>query len=92
MVYMPDIIISEVCEDEDGYSVKVDVDGSEFEVTVTHEQYDRLTDGHQDVESLVRRTFEFLLAREPKEVIMEHFDLDTVAHFFPEYPQKIKQI
>ncbi len=89
---MPDIIISEIIEGEDGYQAHVFVDEKEFEVFVSHEQYEQLTRGHEEVESLVRRTFEFLLAREPKEVIMHQFDLDTVARFFPEYPDKIRHM
>lgn len=36
-------------------------------------------------ELVVRKSFEFLLSKEPKEKIMEEFDLTVITHFFPEY-------
>jgi hypothetical protein len=36
-------------------------------------------------EELVRRSFEFLLAREPKESILRRFDLPVIGRYFPEY-------
>jgi hypothetical protein len=40
-------------------------------------------------EELVRRSFEFLLEREPKESIMRDFDLSVIPRYFPEYEQAI---
>jgi hypothetical protein len=37
------------------------------------------------VDELVRRTFEFLLARESKEAILPSFDISVVGRYFPEY-------
>jgi hypothetical protein len=42
-----------------------------------------------EVELLVRRTFEFLLEREPKESILRRFDLAAVERYYPEYPGEI---
>ena len=36
-------------------------------------------------ELVVRKSFEFLLSKEPKEKIMEEFDLTIITQFFPEY-------
>lgn len=38
---------------------------------------------------LVRRSFEFLLAREPKESILRKFNLRDIEHYFPEYKKHI---
>ncbi len=43
------------------------------------------------VEDLVRRSFEFLLQREPKESIMKTFELAVIPRYFPEYDQAIRQ-
>ena len=36
-------------------------------------------------ELVVRKSFEFLLSKEPKEKIMEEFDLTIITQFFPDY-------
>jgi len=37
----------------------------------------------------VRRSFAFLLAREPRESILREFELPVIARYFPEYPKAI---
>jgi hypothetical protein len=37
------------------------------------------------LEELIRRSFEFLLARESKESILRAFDLSVISRYFPEY-------
>ena len=39
---------------------------------------------------LVRRSFEFLLEREPKSSIMGRFDLPLIGRYFPEYERTIR--
>ena len=39
----------------------------------------------QDVESLVARSFDFLLEREPPSAILATFELSVIQHYFPEY-------
>jgi hypothetical protein len=39
----------------------------------------------------VRRSFEFLLEREPKESILARFDLSVISRYFPEYEDEIKR-
>jgi len=41
-------------------------------------------------EELVRRSFEFLLAREPKESILRNFNLSVIQRYFPEYDTAIR--
>lgn len=38
------------------------------------------------VEDLVKRSFEFLLEREPPESILRRFRLADIERYFPEYP------
>jgi hypothetical protein len=42
-------------------------------------------------EDLVRRSFEFLLEREPKESILREFDLSVIQRYFPEYDRVIRR-
>ena len=41
---------------------------------------------------LVRKSFEFLLAREPKESILRSFDLSVISRYFPEYGEEIRSL
>ena len=43
------------------------------------------------VEDLVRRSFEFLLEREPKESILRRFDLEDISRYFPDYEREIRR-
>jgi hypothetical protein len=45
--------------------------------------------GTDDVADLVRRSFEFLLARESNTSILREFDLSTIERYFPEYAREI---
>ncbi|GMQ95551.1 MAG: hypothetical protein BMS9Abin13_673 [Patescibacteria group bacterium] len=53
--------------------------------------YEMLTDGVGLPEDLIKRSFEFLLEREPKESILKKFDLKTISRYFPEYEAGIAQ-
>lgn len=41
-------------------------------------------------EEVVEKSFEFLLEREPKESILDRFDIEIIASYFPEYKEKVK--
>ena len=43
-----------------------------------------------DHAELVRRSFEFLLEREPKESILSSFALPVIGRYFPEYEREIR--
>ena len=77
-------------------------DGWVFEVTVsqgssqtshrvamTRDVYERLTGAKCPLEELVRRSFEFLLEREPKESILSEFDITVISRYFPSYEAEI---
>lgn len=80
------------------------IDSSTFEVTVAkrvttrHEvtlalrYYQKLTGGRVPEDMLMRRSFEFLLAREPNTSILERFDLQVIADYFPEYERRIREM
>jgi hypothetical protein len=42
-------------------------------------------------EELIRRSFVFLLEREPKESILESFELSKISDYFPEYEQRLQE-
>jgi hypothetical protein len=70
----------------------VDTDSeSSHRVTLNAEHYNRLTSGKIEAQELVRRSFQFLLQREPKESILGSFDLQVIARYFPEYEREIQR-
>ena len=60
-------------------------------VTVTREAYSRLSGGASPPEELVRKSFQFLLEREPKESILREFDLTLISRYFPDYERQIRK-
>jgi hypothetical protein len=52
---------------------------------------ERLGPGASDPDDLVRRSFEFLLEREPRTSILREFDLPVIAQYFPEYEQQVSR-
>jgi hypothetical protein len=79
--------------DTSRFRVRVIESGSEtsHDVTVSPNDYARLAGGKGEPEELVRRSFEFLLEREPKESILTRFDLSLISRYFPEFEREIKR-
>ena len=73
--------------------VTVDEDGSEtrHSVTLTREDFQRLTTSGGTPDGLVRRSIEFLLERETKDQILKSFALADIGRYFPEYEREIRQ-
>lgn len=65
---------------------------TEHTVTVSPASLARWGKGSEkrDVEDLVRRSFEFLLEREPATSILRRFDLSVIESYFPEYDEVIQ--
>lgn len=69
-----------------------DADGSstQHRVSVTAADLGRLDPGASDPDHLLRRSFAFLLAREPKESILASFDLPLIGRYFPDFEAVIR--
>ena len=59
-------------------------------VTIRPTDYERLTGRKSPPEELIRKSFQFLLEREPNTNILREFDLMTIQRYFPEYEEEIK--
>ncbi len=79
--------------DTSHFRVRVIESGSEssHHVTLNPNDYTKLTGGKIEPEELLRRSFEFLLDREPKESILGRFDLSVISRYFPAYEREIKR-
>ncbi|MGI9098770.1 MAG: hypothetical protein ACR2H2_09830 [Solirubrobacteraceae bacterium] len=67
--------------------------GRAYEVTVDGTSRHRVTVpvrfGDEDLERVVRASFEFLLEREPASSILGEFSLDVIGRYFPEYEDEL---
>lgn len=77
-----------------GWTCHVTVGGAgaptTHEVAVSTGDLARLAPGDASPSDLVRRSFVFLLAREPKTSILRRFELLVIARYFPEYEREIR--
>lgn len=58
-------------------------------VKLTKDYYDKLTGGEVPAETLIEKSFEFLLERESNTMILSRFDLPVIGHYFPDYEKTI---
>ena len=79
--------------DASHFRVRVIESGSEssHQVTLNPKDCARLAGGAAEAEQLIRKSFQFLLEREPKESILTRFDLSVIGRYFPDYEQEIKR-
>jgi hypothetical protein len=80
-----------VRDERDGWIADVTVRAereTSHRVRVTRDEYARY--GRGDVTDLVRRSFAFLLAREPNTSILREFSLGTIERYFPDYAREIR--
>lgn len=59
------------------------------EVTMSEETFARLAGGAHSPEVCLEAAFRFLLDREPKESILNRFDVDVISRYFPEFEQEM---
>jgi hypothetical protein len=85
---MPEIEI--VKKDAETFEVTVkDSTITTHTVKLSQEYYQNLTEGKVSAERLIKKSFEFLLEREPNTMILSQFDLPVIGEYFPEYEKVI---
>jgi hypothetical protein len=60
-------------------------------VNLSQDYYQKLTGGRISPETLIEKSFEFLLERESNTMILARFDLPIIGDYFPEYEKSIVQ-
>lgn len=58
-------------------------------VTLAQDYYQKLTGSKVSPETLIEKSFEFLLERESNTMILARFDLPVIGDYFPEYEKNI---
>ena len=71
--------------------VGADPAATRHRVTISQADLERLAPGHHDPDKLVAASFEFLLAREPRESILPSFELTVIERYFPGYEADIRR-
>lgn len=72
-------------------TVGTDAGATHHLVSVSQQELARLAPGHYDPTELVQASFEFLLAREPRESILRRFELPVIERYFPGYEDEIRR-
>lgn len=87
---MADMTITSVAEREFEVELR-DAGGQQtnHRVSVPEDMIEELGLAQEDLEGLVRESFEFLLQREPASAIMSEFSLDVIERYFPEYREEM---
>lgn len=92
---MDQLTVQQKSETEEAWRFEVFVGGGSgcmrYEVVVMKLYWRKLTSEKVQPQPLVKASFEFLLAREPKEFIMRSFDLGVISRYFPEYEQEMRK-
>ncbi len=89
------IRITENSQAEDHWTFLVEVGHGEglieYFVDVDRDYWTRLTNRRVEPAELVRLTFQFLLEREPKELILKKFNVADVSGYFPTYENEVRR-
>ena len=81
--------ISITAKDQDTFSVTVTGSSTTTHtVTISDQVHTKLTDGKISKETLLEKSFEFLLQREPNTSILAKFKLEVISQYFPDYAKK----
>lgn len=67
-------------------------ESSNHEVELTSSDYEELTDSQVSPERLIKKCFEFLLARKEKEDILSEFNVTEIKLYFPEFDEVISEM
>ena len=91
---MKDRIEIETTEKPHGWLFHVTIDErrrTSHDITLTKNDYYRLTAGRCTALKLIEKSVKFLLEREPNTAILRSFNLPDIAKYFPEYEAEINK-
>lgn len=79
--------------DETSYDVTVTLRSTTtHRVKLSSDYALKLTLGKASNETLLEKSFEFLLEREPNTSILRSFELSVIGRYFPEYEKEIQEM
>lgn len=75
--------------DKDNFLVTVSEDSeTKHKVRFSDDYWKELCDKKISKKECIKRAFQFLLEREPKESILRQFDMTVIRKYFPEFRRK----
>ena len=78
--------ISVTAKSQDTFEVVVTTQSTTtHSITVTDAIHTKLTNGKISKETLLEKSFEFLLEREPNTSILSKFKIEVISQYFPDY-------
>ena len=78
--------ISVTAKGQDTFEVVVTTQSTTtHSVTISDAIHTQLTNGKISKETLLEKSFEFLLEREPNTSILSQFKIEVISKYFPEY-------
>ncbi len=81
--------ISITAKDKDTFSVTVKTTSTTTHTVIISDQvHTKLTGGKISKETLLDKSFEFLLQREPNTSILSQFKLEIISQYFPDYAKQ----
>ena len=81
--------ISIITKDQDTFSVTVTGSSTTTHtVTISDHIHSKLTGDKISKETLLEKSFEFLLQREPNTSILAKFKLEVISQYFPDYAKQ----
>jgi len=80
-----------IIEKDDYFLVEIEENSTrtQHEITLEESYYKKLTKEKISKKELIKRSFKFLLEREPKEAIFKKFNLKIIESYFSEYEKEI---
>ncbi|MDZ4099656.1 MAG: hypothetical protein U1E13_13310 [Methylophilaceae bacterium] len=78
----------------DAFNFEVKIQGTNTTthiVSVKPDYAEKLVGRNVPIETLIKKSFEFLLQRESNTSILRSFDLSMIAKYFPEYEREISK-
>lgn len=86
------IVVKKNSESEFVVIVEEKGSSTKHAVTLDDAYYKNLTKGNISKEKLIKKSFKFLLEREPKESILPKFNIKIIKSYFPEYEKEMKKL
>ena len=81
--------ISITSKDQDTFSVTVTGSSTTtYIVTISGQIHSKLTSGKISKVTLLKKSFEFLLQREPNTSILAKFNLEVISQYFSDYAEQ----
>jgi len=83
------VVVEKRSQNEFAVVVEGKGDKTQHLESLDDDYYHLLTQGRIGKEELIRKSFQFLLEREPKESILAKFNLKLIKSYFPEFEKEI---